>query len=46
MGWELYDLSKDPNELNNVYRTPENKYLIEDLKEQLSVLKAKYQVEM
>ncbi len=43
-GWELYDLNNDPNELNNVYQSPENKGLIKNLKEQLSSLKKRYKV--
>jgi len=41
-GWELYDLSNDPNELNNVYGIPENKKLVEDLKATLIFFKRKY----
>ena len=44
-GWELYDLNKDPNELNNVYGAPEKKQLIEELKATLTSLKTKYKVE-
>lgn len=43
--WELYDLEKDPMELMNIYSNPENKELIEDLKQQLYTLKAKYEDE-
>jgi len=46
MGWELYDLSKDPNELNNVYGSPENKGLVEDLAAQLIALRKQYKVTM
>ena len=39
--WELYDLKKDPNEMNNIYSeaSPE---LIEDLKKQLQELRVEY----
>ena len=43
-GWELYDLDKDPNELNNIYGLPENEKLIKDLKAKLVSLKNKYKV--
>lgn len=33
--WEFYDLSKDPNELNNAYNDPAYKDIIADLKKQL-----------
>lgn len=38
-GWELYDLEKDPHELNNVYEDPAYSALIPDLKRQLDALK-------
>ena len=44
MGWELYDLSRDPNELNNVYGSAANEGLVEDLKAMLASLKRKYKV--
>ncbi len=44
MGWELYDLNKDPNELNNIYGSTGNKDLVEDLKAMLTSLKRKYKV--
>jgi len=44
MGWELYDLNKDPNELNNVYGSPEKKGLVEELETTLTSLKSKYKV--
>ena len=44
MGWELYDLSRDPNELNNVYGSAGNEGLVEDLKAMLASLKRKYKV--
>ena len=33
--WELYDLEKDPLEINNVYNDPAYKNIIEELKIQL-----------
>ncbi len=33
--WELYDLKKDPQEMNNVYNNPEYKTIITHLKEEL-----------
>ena len=41
--WELFDLQKDPHELNNVYDDPQNAALIEKLKTELHRLQAKYQ---
>jgi arylsulfatase A-like enzyme len=43
-GWELYDLDKDPNELNNIYEAPENKKLVAELKATLTSLKIKYKI--
>ena len=33
--WELYDLTKDPAEKNNIYSNPQNKLLVSQLKKQL-----------
>ncbi len=38
-GWELYDLKKDPDELNNIYTKPEHKILINELMAEMSILK-------
>jgi uncharacterized sulfatase len=38
-GWELYDMEKDPKEMNNLYTNPEYKPVIAKLKEQLKVLR-------
>ena len=38
-GWELYDLSRDPSELNNVYDDPAYAEVREELKEQLARLR-------
>ncbi|MEM1069915.1 MAG: sulfatase [Planctomycetota bacterium] len=40
-GWELYDLVKDPKELNNVYDDPAYKEIREQLKTQFSALRKK-----
>lgn len=34
-GWELYDLEKDPSEMNNLYPKPEYDGLVEELKDKL-----------
>ena len=33
--WELYDLEKDPHEMNNLYRNPEYTEIIKNMKHQL-----------
>ena len=38
-GWELYDLRKDPFEMNNVYNHPEYRSVVQKLKERLKLLK-------
>ncbi len=38
-GWELYDLGRDPSELNNVYDDPAYSKVREDLKKQLALLR-------
>ena len=40
--WELYDLQKDPQELNNVYGNPEYAAITNDLKTELNRLREKY----
>ena len=40
--WELYDLKKDPHELNNVYDSPEYAQVVKDLKMKLDRLQDKY----
>ena len=42
--WELYDLSADPEELNNLYGRPEHVELQEDLKKKLKELR--FELEM
>lgn len=41
-GWELYDLEKDPSEMNNIYDDPAYAQTIVDLKNQLIGLREKY----
>ena len=38
-GWELYDLKRDPTEVNNVYDNPEYAKTAKDLKKQLADLR-------
>jgi arylsulfatase A-like enzyme len=40
--WELYDLTKDPNELNNLYNNPEYQDIIAELKTELQKLREQY----
>ncbi|ANH83560.1 sulfatase [Niabella ginsenosidivorans] len=40
--WELFDLEKDPRELNNIYHTARGQKLSKGLKEQLAALIKKY----
>jgi arylsulfatase A-like enzyme len=44
-GWELYDLKEDPNELNNLYSSPDHQELIGKLKEKLDSLRRQYRIE-
>ncbi len=41
--WELYDLQKDPSELNNIYGDPEYAEVQEELHKQLEELRIKYE---
>jgi len=41
-GWELYDLVKDPHEVNNVYDDPARAHVVKELKAQLKQLREKY----
>jgi arylsulfatase A-like enzyme len=41
--WELYDLKKDPGELNNVYDDPEYESIRDELRKELFGLKAYYE---
>jgi len=40
--WELYDLERDPHELNNIYDDPANAGLVKRLKRELERLRRKY----
>ena len=40
--WELFDLEKDPHELQNVYDAPGYADVIEDLKQELRALRNQY----
>ena len=40
--WELYDLEKDPNELNNVYADPAYAAVVAELKAELTRLQRQY----
>jgi arylsulfatase A-like enzyme len=42
--WEFYDLEKDPSEMENIYNEPAMKDQILAMKEELLLLKKKYQV--
>jgi len=41
-GWELYDLEKDPDEMDNLYGHPESQRLVRRLKKRLQALKNRY----
>ena len=41
--WELYDLEKDPKQLNNIINDPEYANVISELKQQLKDLMVKYE---
>ena len=40
--WELYDLKKDPHELNNLYNDPSYQDVVKELKTELTRLREKY----
>ena len=40
--WELYDLEKDPNELNNIYSDPSYTGVVNQLKTELERLRRIY----
>jgi len=41
--WELFDLKKDPQQLNSVYNNPEYAKTCEELKRELAQLRSRYQ---
>lgn len=43
--WELFDLEKDPNELNNLIEDTDHQEIVEELKVKLTRLREEYQVE-
>jgi ribosomal protein L29 len=43
-GWELYDLEKDPNELNSLYGQDRLEEITTELKAELARLRTQYQV--
>lgn len=45
MAWELYDLEKDPREVNNLYGKRKYSQLTGELKAELQALIAKYEDE-
>ena len=40
--WELYDLKKDPNELNNLYGKPGTERITKRMMEKLAALQEQY----
>ena len=44
--WELYDLEKDPSEMNNVYDNQEYAEIVVQLKKELANLRVKYKVNL
>ena len=42
--WELFDIEKDPNELNNVYTNPEYASIVKELEKELGRLRDQYEV--
>ena len=41
---ELFDLQKDPDEMNNLYSRPDSQQLVRQLKTELEALKKRYAV--
>lgn len=41
-GWELFDLVKDPNEMNNVYNDPSYEEIVTQMKKKMLELKEQY----
>ena len=42
--WELYDLERDPSEMNNIVNQPESKAIVEKMRSELDRLKKHYDV--
>jgi arylsulfatase A-like enzyme len=42
--WELYDLERDPSEMNNIYANPEKAAIVREMKAELANLKDRYEV--
>lgn len=42
--WEMYDIKKDPHEMNNIYGLSENKTIQNELHEELTKLRKQYKV--
>ncbi|MDH5413192.1 MAG: DUF4976 domain-containing protein [Flavobacteriaceae bacterium] len=40
--WELYDLERDPSEMNNVYNDPSYKKIVENMHDRLDEMREKY----
>ncbi|MGB6649849.1 MAG: sulfatase/phosphatase domain-containing protein, partial [Bacteroidota bacterium] len=40
--WELYDLRKDPGEVDNLYNAPEYKEIAQELRQELGRLRIQY----
>tara|TARA_B110001450_G_C17221208_1_gene319511 strand:+ start:100 stop:264 length:165 start_codon:yes stop_codon:yes gene_type:complete len=44
--WELFDLEKDPNEMNNIYNTSKKCELVTNLKNRLAALKKENKMDL
>ena len=40
--WELYDLEKDPQEINNIYNKPTYEAIVVEMKDKLNEVRKKY----
>ena len=43
--WELFDMAKDPHEMNNLYGDPRHEKVVRDLKQELARLRKQYRDE-